>query len=285
MQDFLRFWNKDFINKLILIHTTLLFIGVTALVVFLFRMPEGKTFGGFLGNLFPTPTIEPKVIMTQAAEQAILKSYYATASVPPTITTQPLAELFSTETPIPEGFSLLPTETPIPTATGFQLPTATSAVPEGQPTPTIPAEQPGAVIADSTTMLACLPSGKPEQGRVIDVISGNEIKVLVGEFAYIIRYIGVETPTDAGFAIMSTNQNGTLTFGKDVLLYKDAELTDGSGRSVRWVVLDGKLPAMQLLEKGLLTFTADGVNTSCLQSLKDAELKAKDSRQGIWSIP
>ena len=272
MQEFLSFWKKDFINKLIIIHTSLLFIGVTALVVFLFLMPEGKTFGGFLGNLFPTPTTEPKVLMTQAAEKAIVKAFFATASVPPTVTTQPLVEQFYTETPTPEGFTLLPTETEVPSATLMPVPTATTA---GKPT---------AVSAPASAGMACLPKGVPDKGRVLDVISGNELKVLVGEYAYTVRYIGVEAPADAGFGLMATNTNGSLTFGKDILLYKDALDVDSSGRFLRWVVLDGKMPAIDLLEKGLLTTFDPAPNSSCAQLLKDAENIARDSRQGVWSV-
>ncbi len=285
MQEFLKFWKKDFVNKLILIHTSLLFIGVTALVVFLFRMPEGKSFGGLLGNIFPTPTTEPKVLMTQAAEQAILKMYYATASVPPTITTQPLAELFFTETPLPEGFTVLPTDTPLPSATPFVLPTATPevvAVPE-QATPTASIAGGSDGVAASAG-LACLPKGTPQTGRVLDVISGNVLKVLVGEYAYIVQYIGVEAPADAGYGLVSTNTNGSLAFGRDVLLYKDAQDTDPTGIYLRWVVLDGKMPAVALLEQGLLTTYDPAPNSSCFDLLKQAEKKARDSKLGVWAI-
>ena len=237
MREFVNFWKKDFVNKLIIIHTTLLIVGVTALVILLFRMPEGKSFGGLLGNVFPTPTTDPKVLMTKAAEEAILKMYFATASVPPTITTQPLVEKFYTSTPTPEGFTLIPTDTPLPSATPYVLPTATQAVAANLPTATTAAG--GASSgANSAVGLACLPKGTPEKGRVLDVVGGNELKVLVGEYAYIIRYIGVEAPADANFGLMATNSNGSLMFGRDVLLYKDTQEVDASGRFLRWVILD-----------------------------------------------
>ena len=284
MREFLKFWNKDFVNKLIIIHTFLLLVGVTALVILLFRMPEGKTFDGLVGNIFPTPTTDPKVLMTQAAEKAILKMYFATASVPPTITTQPLVELFYTETPTPEGFSPLPTDTPLPTMTPFAVPTATVAVAQAQPTAKATNAVSAPASAPSAAGMACLPKGTPEKGRVLDVISGNELKVLVGDYAYIVRYIGVEAPADENFSLMATNTNGALTFGRDVLLYKDTQDIDPSGRFLRWVVLDGKMPVLDLLEKGLLTTYDPTPNIACLQLLKDSEAKARDTRQGVWSI-
>ena len=282
MRQFLDFWKKDFINKLIIIHTSLLIIGVTALVVFLFRMPEGKTFGGFLGNLFPTPTAEPKVLMTQAAEQAILKMYYATASVPPTITTQPLVELFASETPTPEGFTVLPTDTPVPPPTAFVLPTATVLVAQVQPTTVATAT--GAPATGSVVGLDCLPKTPPQTGRVLDVLEGDLIKVLIGEYAYIVKYIGVEAPVDPAFGLQSTNTNGSLTFGRDILLYKDSVDTDASGQFLRYVVVNGKMPALDLLEQGLLTSYDPAPNSACYALLKQAEQKARDQKQGIWSV-
>jgi endonuclease YncB( thermonuclease family) len=283
MQQFLDFWKKDFINKLIIIHTSLLFIGVTALVVFLFRMPEGKTFGGLLGNLFPTPTSEPKVLMTQAAEQAILKMYYATASVPPTITTAPIAELFYTDTPTPSGIIVLPTDTAFPTETAFVLPTATNSLAELQATAAI-ATTTGAGSDSQPASIDCIPSGASEKGRVLDVLAGDTIKVLIGEYTFVVKYIGVESPAIPSFALMSKNINGNLTFGRDVTLYKDKAATDDLGMLLRYVVVNGKMPALDLLEQGLLTSYDPAPNSACYALLKQAEQKARDQKQGIWSV-
>lgn len=283
MKQILQFWKKDTINKLIVIHTFLLVAGAVAGMVFFFNLPEGKTFGGMVDNLFPTPTISPKVLMTQAAEQAILKSYYATASVPPTITTAPILELFYTATATPEGYTVLPTDTPPPSPTAFVLPTATpkplalTATPvSGQAAPTAA----GPVVVG----LDCLPAGTPETGRVLDVLSPDTLKVLIGQYTYVVRFIGVAAPDVESFALMSKNTTGSLVFGRDVTLYKDQKASDDLGMMLRYVVVNGKMPAIELLEKGLLTFDDPAPNNACSDLLKQAEQKARTGKVGLWAV-
>ena len=117
MRRIIKFWRHDFINKMIMINTFLLIAGIVVLAVLITKMPDGKSIPGMVDDFFPTATMEPKFVMTRVAEKAIVAIYLATANIPPTITTMPLAQLVKTSTRIPGQNSELPTNVIPPTAT------------------------------------------------------------------------------------------------------------------------------------------------------------------------
>ena len=302
MQKFLAFWRKDVINKLIVLQLFLLFSGLFGLGVIVYKMPEGKSVIGMFVNIFPSPTMDPKAAMTRAAEKAIIQIYLATASAPPTITTAPLAEIVKTFTPEPSANPGQLTQQAIPTATEKIIPTATvekptapvapSLTPTPQPpTPTQMANLPIATASvtlkapvGNSNSIACIPSNTPEKGVVLDVVDATNIKVLIDGFAYIVHYIGIQAPANKNFATLALNTNGSLAFGKEVLLYKDSLDKDPGGAWLRYVKVGDDFLNLILIEKGLATASDSAPNSACAGLLKQAEDNARKNKVGMWLL-
>ncbi len=177
MQKLYRFWQKDLLNKLIILVLLLI---VTALVADLvFIMARKSSAERLLADLFPTPTLPLSVVQTQNAATAEYESAMATASVPPTMTTM--------------HFDITASGSHTNCSVGYHHPdryhhrTNSDCVAPGYYSYTDSSERypfsTGLLAEDSATM-----------GTVVDVIDGITIKVLVDGLVYTVRYIGLDLP-------------------------------------------------------------------------------------------
>lgn len=296
MQKLSHFWKKDIVNKLIAVIAVLLTVGISALIAaFLFLMPSGKSASGLVGEIFPTNTLEPRLKLTQIAEDVLTQVAAATASVPPTITTMPFTPFAQTPTS-ESGPALVQIQaSPSPTATvTFPAPSAT-LMPTSTSTPVAPTKsiatstltgtKPAPSAAPQTgspVNTTCIPVGPAQKGKVLDVLDGNTIKVLIDGLAYVVRYIGIETPVNPYYAKLATLTNGDLVFAQEVTLIPDVADKDSSGRLLRYVKAGDKFPSIELLEKGLATAVDMPPNLACSKTYQNIAQTARDNKVGLW---
>jgi len=267
MQKLVRFWQRDLLNKLIVLVVLLI---VTALVADLvFIMVRKSSAERLLADLFPTPTLPLSVIQTQNAATAEYEAAMATASVPPTMTTMHFAITQAPPTPT----ALLETSTPTATTIG-QISTASP-----------PATTPAPTLQGSTPLpLACLPKTPATQGRVVDVIDGITVKVLVDGLVYTVRYIGLELPEVESISQSAAAVNGDMVYLKDVSLLGEGVDKDSMGRLLRYVIFGDTLVNLELLRQGLVTIDRTAPALSCSQDFQQAEDAARAAQSGIWKI-
>lgn len=295
MRKLLDFWNKDILNKLIVSASGLLVLAFFGFIALIFTMPAGKSFSGAIGEYFPTPTLEPRAVLTHSAEIAQTQIAAATASVPPTITTMPFTPFAKTSTPTNGPALQLIETTPLPSATAtFPAPTATplpsptfTPIPPTKAiaTPTLAGTKPAPSAtpqSSSSVSMACIPSNPAQKGKVLDVLDGNTIKVMIDGLSYVVRYIGIDTPANPNYAKLAAITNGDLVFAQEVTLIPDVTDKDANGRLLRYVKVGDKFPSVVLLEKGLATAVDTPPNSACAQAYQSVEQTARDSQTGLW---
>jgi endonuclease YncB( thermonuclease family) len=267
MQKLKHFWQRDLLNKLIVLALLLI---VTALVADLvFILARRSSAERLLADLFPTPTLPLSVIQTQNAATAEYESAMATASVPPTMTTM---HFDMTQAP---PTTTATQETPTPTLTLIGQPPLASS-PAQTPSPTLPASTP--------FPLACLTNSPAMQGKVVDVVDGITVRVLIDGLVYTVRYIGVVLPEYEGIAQTAAAINGEMVYLKDVSLVGEGIDKDLNGRLLRYVILGDRLINLSLLQQGLVTVDQSASTLSCAQDFKQAEDAARAAQLGIWKI-
>lgn len=263
MQKLARFWKKDFINKAIVLAICLI---VAALIVDLIMLLMPKSSGSsLLNDLFPTPTLEMKVIMTNNAATASYEAAMATASVPPTMTTMP----FATFTPLIKSPS--PTQA-LTTPTPAVLASAATQSPNLTQTLSI------------TSGMACIPGNPRQYGKVLEIIDGYTIKVLMNDLVYQVRYIGVKAPEEVNLAQLATAKNGELVYLKEITLISDGADKDQYGRLRRYVIVEDTFVNLELVQQGYAYADDAALFSSCAQVFKDAEQSAKTAQRGIWKF-
>ena len=302
MKEFFKFWQKDIINKLIVLALLGVVAGIIGLAILFTNIPAGKSFNGAIGDYFPTATQEPRVLLTRYAEKAMTQTAIATASVPPTITTMPFKTFKTlppdTETvpPATSQFILPPSAIPaaatatlaLSTATPTKVlptPSSTRPAPTNIPTLVRPTPSPTPQAAGTPVNLACIPANPPQKGKVLSVIDGNTIKVLINGFAYNVRYIGIQVPANKNYALLASITNGDLVFAEQVTLIPDVLDKDERGFLLRYVQVGDMVPSMELLKKGLATAVDTPPNSACAQAFKSLEQSARDAKIGIWLPP
>ena len=270
MKRLIRFWKKDFVNKLIVLVVLLITAALAFDLILLIKPKASGT--SLLGDLFPTPTIDQKVILTQHAQTAVYQIAMATASVPPTMTTIPF-------TPMPRTATFTPTPvTPSPTA---YIPPSTpqaALTQAGTGTPDLsqtPNPAPG---------LDCIPGATVQNGKAVDIVDGTTIKALIDGLVYTVRYLGIELPQDANFAGQAAALNGKLVFGKEISLIADGADKDQLGRLLRYVKVGEKFVNLELVQQGLATTENIDPLLSCADAFKKAEQSAREAKSGIWKI-
>jgi endonuclease YncB( thermonuclease family) len=252
MQKFYRFWKKDILNKVIVVVLLLIAV-VVAVNIFLF-MTHRISGRALLADFFPTPTIGVEVIMTGNAETAVYRSFAATASVPPTITTMPI--------------------TPRPKVTALAAAGATSTVIAVTATPT-------ATVAMAAG-LECIPTASVQTGKVVSIVDGYTIKVLIDGLVYTVRYAGIELPADPAYADQAAVENGKLVYGKEISLVADQADKDQLGRLLRYITLNDTLVNLELVQQGLAVAQNTDPLLSCADVFQNAEQSARDAKKGYW---
>ena len=309
IKQFVNFWQRDIINKMIVLISAALLLAAFGILGLILFMPGGKSASGVIGNYFPSSTPSPKQIMTMAAIDAATRSAIATASVPPTITTMPFPTYSASVTPVPSNTSrptiqptpdpqepsatpspAIPSATPTlipPAPTATRMPTATR-IPTSTRTSTAAPTAPGTPQPTSSVPnvlpagLECIPNNPPQTGRVLSVIDGNTVKVLINGFAYNVRYIGVQVSSNNHYALLASVTNNKLAFAKQVTLIPDAIDKDASGYLLRYILVGDSMPALELLKQGVLSTTDIPPGFACAQTFKDAQQTAQNLQIGIW---
>jgi endonuclease YncB( thermonuclease family) len=277
MKSLIAFWNKDVINKLIVLVLFALAAGSVVVGVLILRVsretPIMEAISGMLPAM-PTPTFDIKNYLTPNAN----------ITPAPTRTPEPVLAV-PTFTP----FELvIPTEQP-----PMELPTTAVGLPS--PTVEVPtvAQEPPTSAADASPSLsgeaACIPANPQVIGRVLEVLDGNTVRALLKDtgLVYTVRYIGIEAPKDKNFGDLAKNKNGGLVYGqgREVTFIMDSVNKDDRGRLLRYALINGTFVNAELIRQGLgLAVETPGI-TSCSQTFKQAEDAAISAASGLWAVP
>jgi endonuclease YncB( thermonuclease family) len=155
--------------------------------------------------------------------------------------------------PIPTKI-LQPTDTATPiryTATTYILPTNTippTRFPtEVEATATLlgtVSPEATSVPIKATPSRSCVPGGRPQMAKVVDVIDGDTIAVMLDGLLVKVKYIGIDAPESVSrleyLGKEARNRNRELIVGRDVLLYKDVSDRDRFDHLLRYVFVDDK---------------------------------------------
>jgi peptide/nickel transport system permease protein len=161
-----------------------------------------------------------------------------------------------------------PTPSPKPTRELY-LPTPRAALatrtPTGSANTPVSSEQ-STSTAELTDLPACIPDNPSQTGRVVEIIDGNTVKVLIGEYVYVVRYIGIDVPnmsdpegTEAAF------KNADLVYRKDVTLIPDQTDQDARGRLLRYVLIGDTFINYELIAKGFARAADAPLNSACAE--------------------
>jgi micrococcal nuclease len=131
-----------------------------------------------------------------------------------------------------------------------------------------PVEVGGVQIQIPQEAAACLPIGTAQViGTVGEVYNGDEIRVVINDQAYDVRYIGIDAPDGEG----PTAANSTLVAGKQVLLITDVTDVDEYGRLPRYVITaDGVFVNLELVRQGQAFPSPEEPDLACEDVFKAA---------------
>jgi micrococcal nuclease len=139
------------------------------------------------------------------------------------------------------------------------------------------------------------PTGPTETAKVVRIVDGDTIVVAIGDKAYKLRYIGMDTPEDGDpnspvepMSREAAAVNATLVEGKTVVLEKDVSETDQYGRLLRYVWLnDGvtwTLVNLELVRLGLASVATYPPDVKYVDLFASAEDTAQSSHVGLWGV-
>ncbi len=177
---------------------------------------------------------------------------------------------------------------PSPPPTAFvPVPTqAPSQVPASVATSTLPADNPWVAIIPEA---GCIPTDIPQTGRVVEVIDAETIRVLMDQDGrvYGVRYLGVDIPAglDRRVARNGVLFNIGLTYNKHVSLVRDLTDQDGSGRLLRYVMVDRTFVNYALIAAGFARAELAPPDTSCYAAFSAVEQQAQSQALGLWAPP
>jgi endonuclease YncB( thermonuclease family) len=262
MKSFLAFWNKDIINKLIIIVLMGLVGAVFAFGWLILNMPQGRSLTEAFADFLPeqaTPTFD-------------VNSYLTPGANVPAFTTATL------------DIAVSPTSTVLPFTPTVELPTPTLEV---LSTPTL--EIPTQPLPTSTQIVfnasACIPDNPHQTGKVLEVLDGNTVRVLLKDngLVYVVRYIGVVAPADKKYSAVAEQKNTDLVYGKEITLIKDVNDKDDRGRLLSYVLVGDTFVNFEMIQAGLGTTLDVPPDSACAQTFKQAEQSASSSSLGVWS--
>jgi len=245
MKKIIDFWNRDIINKLIILISSLLVAGALAFIFMLFNVPEWKSLGDALSSILPGSAASNSEDALEATPSATNTALPFNLTVPPTAGIIDIQPIFPTA-------AIIPSLTPELLA---QIPTASET----------PAVSPGT---------DCIPGNTPQTGKAVSVLDGNTIKALIDGLVYVVRYIGVSAPQDTVNGEKARLENVNLVFGKDIVLIVDQSDKDANGRLLRYVLVDDTFVNFKLIQLGLGSALDTPPDSACYQVFKQAEKSA-----------
>lgn len=118
-------------------------------------------------------------------------------------------------------------------------------------------------------------------GKVVSVYDGDTITVLEGTTQHKIRFEGIDTPeSKQPFGTRAKQAMSKMVFGKEVRV--EWSNKDRYGRTLGHVYVNGMWTNLEMIQQGMAwhykQYSKD-------QRLAKAEIKAKESKLGIWSAP
>ena len=245
MQNFIDFWNKGLINKIVLSGTALFLLccacGIGVLMLPTSDTPQSKP------NLVDISTIvfETAQAINAQTLAAITPTSFPTqtqTSIPPTATMQ-----------------ILPTPTQAQT---FSIPGA-DCIPNNPP-------QTGIVVdvVDGDTIKVLL----DQDGKTYSI---RYIGMDTPENTTQIEYFGAE----------ATAKNSELVYGKTVTLFKDVSETDRYNRLLRYVIVDNIFVNYELVAQGYANVASYPPDISCIPTFQAIEQQASSASLGLWNAP
>lgn len=99
-----------------------------------------------------------------------------------------------------------------------------------------------------------------------------------------VRYIGIDSPEppDGELGISSSNANKDLVLGKEVTLISDLTDVDPFDRLLRYVVVGNIFVNDYLVRIGMASALSYPPDTSCDNTLQEAQSEALNSQAGMW---
>ncbi len=212
-----------------------------------------------------------------------------------------LAACASPATPTPTGIPLAPS-TDLPPATAGFIPFTATPSPSPRPlqTPTpIPTRPlglerippaartilPTALIPPTLLPGAeCIPDNPLVMAVVVEILSGDTFKAIIGETTYTVRYIGIQAPqNDRTNTPKSTLANARLLFGKTVALIKDETDIDENGTLPRYVLVENTFANLEMVKLGMAAAHPAFPDTYCDDTFALAESDAQGDITGMWA--
>jgi micrococcal nuclease len=130
-----------------------------------------------------------------------------------------------------------------------------------------------------------------ETARVVGIVDGDTIKVEMQGQVYRLRYIGMNAPeldtpsgTPEPYAVDAAEANRRLVDGQIVTLEKDISNTDRYGRLLRYVYVGSTFVNAELVQHGLAWSHVYKPDIRLQETIKAAEIQARDAHYGLWSI-
>lgn len=192
--------------------------------------------------------------------------------------------------PSTEVAAPIPPATPTDTPWGLYLPTPKAAFATRTPTGSSIATVPSTTSTQSQSTVAypsCLPDHPYQTGKAVEIIDGNTIKVLIGEYVYAVRYIGIDTPVDGDanelFGTQATFKNADLVYRKDITLIPGQSDKDSRGHLLRYVLVGDTFVNNELVAQGLATVLTDSSDIDCAVFFEQTEQQAIENQVGIWT--
>jgi len=121
------------------------------------------------------------------------------------------------------------------------------------------------------------------EARVLEVISGNTIRVEIEDQIAVVRYIGVGvTPPSDEFHEISTTVNQRWVGDRLVELEADSTDSDPEGRLLRYVWVGGSMVNAAMIASGLGPYVDNDGNDRYRNSFSEIEKNAQSRQLGIW---
>ncbi len=106
---------------------------------------------------------------------------------------------------------------------------------------------------------------------MVEIIDGNTIKVLIGEYVYVVRYIGIDVPNvNEPDGTEATFKNADLVYREEITLIPDQTDQDSRGRLLRYVLVDDTFVNYELVAQGFARAVDAPPNSACAELFQGA---------------
>ncbi len=172
---------------------------------------------------------------------------------------------------------------------GRRMPTATPTPIELLQLPAINTPTPIVIVAPPTVPPTPVPSAtptpSPEEGVVLEVVSGDTLRVLIDGVEKFVRLLGVESPRmNTPLGQLAAEATQSIAEGQPVRLARDVTPTDSRGSLLRYVyrMNDDLFVNAEVVRQGWARAVADPLNVAQSAALSAAEAQAASAAVGIW---